>query len=162
MIHQLSFSSTEYWTALDFLFWFQTLCNNFSVKRVVFLTDVQGVFDRPPHEAGTDTKISETLRPPTISFTDLLCLGFRQEVILLGDFSSLPLPSIKTVDWSWTSISKKASMALMQSCVSGYPEPLNLPSLVKQMGSWANRAYAICLSGWPWSWTGVVSALFFS
>jgi len=79
VIHQLSFSSTEYWTALNFLFWFQTLCNNFSVKRVVFLTDVQGIFDRPPHEAGTDTKISETLRAPTISFTELLCLGFRQE-----------------------------------------------------------------------------------
>ncbi|KAK7108991.1 uncharacterized protein [Littorina saxatilis] len=30
----------------------ETLCSNFDVKRVVFLTDVQGVYDKPPHEEG--------------------------------------------------------------------------------------------------------------
>ena len=31
---------------------FQTLCNSFNVQRVVFLTDVEGVYDKPPNEDG--------------------------------------------------------------------------------------------------------------
>lgn len=32
----------------------QTVCKEMNVKRVVFLTDVAGVYDKPPQMAGED------------------------------------------------------------------------------------------------------------
>lgn len=46
------------WKLNIFFLSFQTLCENFNVKRVVFLTDVYGVYDRPPCSQGKYFKIT--------------------------------------------------------------------------------------------------------